>query len=228
MPTGWAGVAEVEVTWTVSGGTAPYSLEIDGERRDAFGPYEGARGTAAVSCALAFADSFIHESGRGRLSRRFTEEPTVDSGWKTIEVTAQDADGNTGVGAVDIYVILTNADYSHRLLAGETYRVHGWYLTIPAGRDMWLDSYEESDCKVSQEQLEKDPHFCENAFAIGTFEGSQFSYIQLGVASGRERSRSMPKPSSQTREARQAHAELHADFDSLAKSVRDTPLRKGD
>ena len=152
----------------------------------------------------------------------------MDSGWKTIEVTAKDADGKSGVVALDIYVILTDADYSYQLLAGETYRVHGWYLTIPAGRDMWIDFYEESDCKVSQEQLEKDPHFCENAFAIGTFEGSQFSYIQLGVASGWERSRSILDPSSQTREASQAQAELHADFDSLAESVRETPLRKGD
>ena len=49
VPTGWAGVAEVEVTWTVIAGTAPYTLEIDGEMRDASGAYEGAGGTASVS-----------------------------------------------------------------------------------------------------------------------------------------------------------------------------------
>ena len=133
----WAGVAEVEVSWSVSGGAAPYTLMIDGETRDASGDYRGAKGTAWVSCALAFNDSFIHESNRGTLSRRYAEEPTVDSGLKTVEVTALDADGRTGVAKVHVYVVYlpNNADFD-LLRSGQTYRVFGSLITIPLGIDM--------------------------------------------------------------------------------------------
>ena len=142
----WAGVAEVEVSWSVSGGAAPYTLMIDGETRDASGDYRGAKGTAWVSCALAFNDSFIHESYRGTLSRRYAEEPTVDSGLKTVEVTARDADGNIGSASVNVYVVRGGLDSGDVLKRGETYRILGHLVTIPKTHDMIVGGEAQPDC----------------------------------------------------------------------------------
>ena len=142
----WARVAEVEVSWSVSGGAAPYTLMIDGETRDASGDYRGAKGTAWVSCALAFNDSFIHESNRGTLSRRYAEEPTVDSGLKTVEVTARDADGNIGSASVNVYVVRGGLDSGDVLKRGETYRILGHLVTIPKTHDMIVGGEAQPDC----------------------------------------------------------------------------------
>ena len=52
-------MSEIPVEWTVSGGTAPYTLMIDGESEDGSHEYAGASGTASVSCALDIGQTVI-------------------------------------------------------------------------------------------------------------------------------------------------------------------------
>ena len=165
VETGWGGVTEVKVSWMVTGGVAPYTLEIDGERRDAFGVYEGATGTASVTCALAFGETFISEHA-GERSRSFNEEPTVDSGWKSVDATVTDADGSTAQATVDLYVIRTDPEI---LTRGETYRVYGGHLvTAPRSYDIGLASPPEIECAEDvQDQRECEPAFGLMVFADG-------------------------------------------------------------
>jgi len=46
------------VRWQVTGGTPPYELTIDRERRDHAGFYDGPSGLARVSCALGGGETF--------------------------------------------------------------------------------------------------------------------------------------------------------------------------
>lgn len=100
--TGYDDVGETAVTWSVGGGTAPYTLVIDGEKRDAEQTYAGPNGTASVSCAMQLGETFITDDG----SRRHRTEPEVDSGLKTIRATVTDGAGATAEASVDVYVIL--------------------------------------------------------------------------------------------------------------------------
>ena len=130
--TGWDDVSETPVTWAVSGGAPPYALVIDGETRDADQTYAGASGTASVSCALEFGETFIDDNGQGR---RYREEPGVDSGLKTIHATATDGAGATADASVNVYVILELGSSGDVLQSGKTYRVMGTLLTVPEGVD---------------------------------------------------------------------------------------------
>ena len=130
--TGWDDVSETPVTWAVSGGTPPYTLLIDSETRDADQTYAGASGTASVSCALEFGETFIDDNGQGR---RYREEPGVDSGLKTIRATATDSAGATADASVNVYVILAMGSSGDILQSGKTYRVLGTLLTVPESVD---------------------------------------------------------------------------------------------
>ena len=126
---GWSKVGEVAVAWAVNGGTGPYTLVIDSETRDARQTYEGPSGTASVSCALRFSETFITDEGR----RRYRTEPEVDSGLKTIRATVTDGAGETAEASVDVYVILELHDSGDILHSGKTYRALGTLLTVPPG-----------------------------------------------------------------------------------------------
>ncbi len=174
---GYFGIAETDVSWSVSGGTAPYTLEIDGETRDATHSYTGATGTASVSCALDPGETFIDpRDGRGYLS----DPPKVDSGVKTIRATVTDADGATAEAALDIYVILNIGDGGTKLERGKTYRIHGFLMTIPDGVDMEIGGYEESDCTGDD---------CEDAFEIFASGDGYRASLWIGARTGKARSR---------------------------------------
>ena len=128
---GWSKVGEVAVVWAVDGGAGPYTLVIDGETRDADKTYEGPSGTASVSCALQFGETFITDEGR----RRYRTEPEVDSGLKTIRATVTNAAGATAEAVVDVYVILALGTSGDILQGGKTYRVMGTLLTVPDAVD---------------------------------------------------------------------------------------------
>ena len=133
---GWANIAEIPVRWEVTGGTDPYTLVIDNEKRDGVGAYEDATGTASVSCApnpgaVSYEDYDQH--------RWYHTNPEVDSGPKTIRATVKDARGATAHALATVYVVLQVRGPRHsdgtgiRLLGGKTYRVEGALYTVPRG-----------------------------------------------------------------------------------------------
>ena len=142
---GWTGVNEVRVTWTASGGAAPYTLQIDGEPRDVAGAYAGATGTASVSCALRSSGVFFPHP-LDEEHRRYRTGPEVDSGLKTIRATVTDGSGATAEASIAVYVILSVGGSGDILQSGETYRVLGTLLTVPEGVDhLILGGMVESD-----------------------------------------------------------------------------------
>ena len=140
--TGYDDVGETAVTWSVGGGTAPYTLVIDGEKRDAEQTYAGPSGTASVSCAMQLGETFITDDG----SRRHRTEPEVDSGLKTIRATVTDGAGATAEASVDVYVILELPGSGSILERGKTYRVFGRLITAPTTHDVQVGSVVEADC----------------------------------------------------------------------------------
>ena len=140
--TGYDDVGETAVTWSVGGGTAPYTLVIDGEKRDAEQTYAGPSGTASVSCAMQLGETFITDDG----SRRHRTEPEVDSGLKTIRATVTDGAGATAEASVDVYVILELPGSGSILERGKTYRVFGRLITAPTSHDVQVGGTEEADC----------------------------------------------------------------------------------
>ncbi len=138
---GWFRVAEVDVAWTISGGTEPYRITIDGETRDPAHDYVGASGTASVSCAMTSgAEAFIDIAERG-----YKEQPEVDSGVKTIAATVTDATGATAEASVDVYVILELGSGGDRLEAGKTYRLFGEIISVPTGIELEIGALVASD-----------------------------------------------------------------------------------
>ena len=128
---GWDDVSETPVTWAVSGGMPPYILTIDGETRDAEQTYAGPSGTASVSCALSFGETFINDED----GRNYRTQPEVDSGLKTIRATVTDSVGATADASVNVYVILELGSSGDVLQSGKTYRVLGTLLTVPESAD---------------------------------------------------------------------------------------------
>ena len=170
---GWANVAEIPVRWEVTGGTGPYTLVIDNEPRDGFGPYEGASGTASVSCApnpgkVTYNDYDQH--------RWYQANPEIDSGPKTIRATVTDAKGVTAEASVGIYVILNvTADLylgpdgtpvHHRFNKGRTYRINGFLMTFPS------DAFSSSST--------------EDSFTIKFFLDGHRGSIHIGDSTGSE------------------------------------------
>ena len=140
--TGWADVAETPITWGVTGGTAPYTLVIDGETRDAEQSYAGPSGTASVSCAMSLGETFIE----GEEGRRYHTQPEVDSGLKTIHATVTDGTGATASASAQVYVILAVGSSGDILQRGQTYRVLGTLLTVPEEIDyLALGGFIESE-----------------------------------------------------------------------------------
>ena len=128
---GWDDVSETPVTWAVFGGAPPYTLTIDGETRDAEQTYAGPSGTASVSCALSFGETFINDED----GRNYRTQPEVDSGLKTIRATVTDSAGATADASVNVYVILELGSSGDVLQSGKTYRVLGTLLTVPESVD---------------------------------------------------------------------------------------------
>ena len=128
---GWDDVSETPVTWAVFGGAPPYMLTIDGETRDAEQTYAGPSGTASVSCALSFGETFINDED----GRNYRTQPEVDSGLKTIRATVTDSVGATADASVNVYVILELGSSGDVLQSGKTYRVLGTLLTVPESVD---------------------------------------------------------------------------------------------
>ncbi|MCY4620104.1 MAG: hypothetical protein OXD50_16350 [Chloroflexi bacterium] len=175
---GLYGVAETPVQWSVTGGTAPFTLVIDGEARDARHEYKGRRGTASVSCALETGDVYFGPDTPGREVRRYRGAAVVDSGLKTIRAVVTDGEGRTAETSIDVYVIRTDPEILRR---GQTYRVWGDLLvTAPSSYDVALGSPLEIEC---EERDDPDPYYCEPSFGLDLLPDGHHGDWTTAVAS---------------------------------------------
>ena len=179
---GWDNVSETPVTWAVSGGTPPYTLTIDGETRDEKQTYAGASGTASVSCALEFGETFIHDNEQ---RRNYRTQPEVDSGLKTIRATATDSAGATADASVNVHVILKLPGSGSILERGKTYRVFGHLITAPADYDVRVGSVTEPNCSEAPPEEPCGPEF--RLHLVGTN-----AYLSLFMDNGAEGIRRYP------------------------------------
>ncbi len=126
---------ELEVTWQVSGGAAPYSVVVDGVR------YSDASGVATVLCGIWQLDQ-------------------VESGVTVIQAHVTDAEGASAGAVAYVYAIrVIRADHIQNvrgvsLTAGHTYRVHGLLLTVPEGFGLGVGDYLTADCALDDEQCD--------------------------------------------------------------------------
>ena len=223
LSAGWYGFAETPVRWTVTGGSAPYTLEIDGESRDGFGSYEGASGTASVSCALTPGEVIYKDYDQ---ERRYRTKPVVDSGRKAIRATVTDADGNTADASIEIYAILRIEGGVVSLSGGKTYSIKGTLITVPDGLEatyggrIHLDcSAEATNCEDQYLVLLRGPGYRGELY-IGADTGTHGSRVRIGDIYGRDLG-----PSGQADAV--TEAEIQANLDRLGASVGQQP-RIGD
>ena len=173
---GWSGGGDTTVTWVVSGGTAPYTLEIDGLQEDGAGKYEGATGTASVSYALQFETPTLDEDGFG--IRYYPKQPVVDSGTKTIMAVVTDASGRTAKASVRTYAVLAvEPGLGTVMRGGETYRMLGMALTIPDGMTMIAEGVLIVMCAP-------DATICEDSLALTGYGVGYRVLLGLGTESG--------------------------------------------
>lgn len=212
---GYGRIAETDVRWTVTGGTAPYLLMIDNEPRDGRGVYEGASGVASVSCAPKPGEVLYDDYEE---KRRYREDPMIDSGPKTIRAVVTDAAGATATASIGIYVILQASDSDTPLTAGETYRLNGTLFTIPDGVEARIGGYEES-------------HGGETIFDIVFYLDGHKGIVGFGVNSGTQiGNRLIGRLSSATAaisgqaEQDDPEAALDSLFDELVDSVGQPPV----
>ena len=218
---GYGGVAEFELQWSVDGGTGPYTLEIDGESRDARRDYAGRVGTASLGCLVDPGETLIHTPAAGwgdppeRLYRK-DPEPSIDSGLKTIRATVTDATGATADASVDVYVILAVNGSGDLMQAGKTYRVFGLLVTIPEGVDAEVGVVDQ-------------PEGGESAVHIPFRREGYRAWVVIGLNTGKELNRVVQRLTGNEAQgasgefAEAIEARLHAQMDALVKSVGQIP-----
>ena len=222
---GWRDPQYTPVEWAVTGGTPPYELTLDGERRDGFGPYEGADGWALVSCALEIGETFFRvidtHSEIEYLQRWHRTEPRVDSGWKTIRATVTDATGASVAASVEIYVVLDVGERTGRILrSGETYRVAGLLLTVPKGFDFEIGGSDSSGPNLHLLISGVDYH---SFIVFNTKTGGEYwrSLPNVPVLTPAERAEQKARAAA-SGESYKEHA-VNAAYDQLLDSVGDPP-----
>ena len=173
---GWPGREETAVVWSVSGGIAPYTLEIDGLSRDAAGSYAGATGTASVSCVISFAEPTINED----LEMRFyPSQPVAQSGTKTIRAVVTDAGGVTAEASVGIYVTLVVERGDTTVMRGGlTYRLLGRLYTVPQDMSVALTGGELIPFCLP------DATNCEGSLSMAACGAGYRAPLTLGMESG--------------------------------------------
>ena len=196
----------------MSGGAAPYTLQIDGEGRDAAGAYAGASGTASVSCALRSSGVFFPHP-LDEEHRRYRTEPEVDSGLKAIRAVVTDGSGATAEASVEVYVILELGGSGSILERGKTYRVFGLLLTAPESYDVEVGSTSEPEC-------DDPPPGTRCAAAFRLWLVGTGAHLALYASDGGGGERRYPRSAARGAAGREA---IDAAFDSLFDSVNRQP-----
>lgn len=132
----------VPIAWSVSGGSPPYEILINGEL------FNQSSGEVDVAC------------GRRRTDYGFRR---VTSGITTVQATVTDAAGRSTSALHDLYglrVIRSQEGGPSWLAGGETFRLHGLLLTLPDAWSPTLGQYLSADCSVPAEN-------CGDRFQLG-------------------------------------------------------------
>ncbi|MCY4618264.1 MAG: hypothetical protein OXD50_06890, partial [Chloroflexi bacterium] len=126
----------ISVEWRVSGGVAPYQIEIGNDR------FEGKSGALSVPC--------------GNPS---TDRTGIESQLMAVQAIVTDAGEDRASGVVSTYVIAAGRFADDRLRAGWTHRVQGLLMTIPVGFEFDVDSFGATfvDCEPEEEEEEEEP-----------------------------------------------------------------------
>lgn len=197
----WDSVEALEVGWSAAGGDGAYLVTIGGET------YEGASGSAWLRCA---------------------PEDELEAGWGDMAVTASVIDGSGAVAEAFARVqVLLAAPDGGLLVAGETYFIKGWHVTIPHEFDMMVGDYEETICAPAGDGEDAAP-VCENAFSLGVQTERYYAWLSIGEQSGAEGGRQIWLTDEDAAEAMELHDEVHLAFDRLLASLERAPQEGGE
>lgn len=185
----WDSVGVMEVQWTAAGGDGAYSVTIGGET------YESASGAAWLRCAAHDEP----EAGRSRMT-----------------VTAEVIDGSGEIAEASASVQVLSAGGGGLLLvAGETFLIKGWLVTIPYEFDMMLGDYEETICPPA----DGGEPVCESAFGLAVHTERYYAWLSIGEQSGAEGGRQIWLTDEDAPEAMALRDEVHMAFDRLIESL---------
>ncbi|MXX30949.1 MAG: hypothetical protein F4Y69_11200 [Chloroflexi bacterium] len=121
-------VGSVQVSWSISGGAAPYELVFNGQ------PLTGANGHVNVPCGPTAID--VRSNSR-------------TPGIVTLQASVSDANGDLAVALHDLHIVQViheRGTFPFGLKGPATYRVHGHLLTIPDGHGLELGRYISAGC----------------------------------------------------------------------------------
>lgn len=186
----WDSVGTMEVQWTAAGGDGAYAVTIGGET------YEGASGAAWLRCAA---------------------DDELEAGWGRMTVAAAVSDGSGGVAEASASVqVLSAGGGGPLLVAGETFLIKGWLVTIPYEFDMMLGDYEETICPPADGGGEP---VCESAFGLAVHTERYYAWLSIGEQSGAEGGRQIWLTDEHAPEAMALRDEVHLAFDRLIESL---------
>ena len=122
-------ISTIPLTWQISGGTAPYELEVQGQSLLTNGVEPG---TTQVYCTQELSDLELFDPN---WSFMLANPSVVNPGALTFEATVTDADGLSTTAAAATYVVLDcerHCDFDV-FPPGYTYLILGHLMTIPDG-----------------------------------------------------------------------------------------------
>ena len=229
-----ADISTAELEWSISGGTAPYEVSVQGQTL-----LTGPTGSTLVYCAESLPyDELDFTQSRDEYERtELDDHPVVNPGPMTFEATVQDAGGLSATATADTYII-PDCDIECKYdvyPTGHTFRIQGRLITIPAGLRIsaqsfgyFSDACEEPSTiscqpKFGLELLDDDPH--NNAvILIGLATGDYFGYL---TPSGYWNPISDGSVAGSSAEEDAKHP-LHDKFAQLGASIDRSPLDTGD
>ena len=126
------GIDTVELVWTITGGTEPYEVSVQGQTL-----LSGPTGSTLVYCAesLPYGELDFGLSRDDYDRTELDDPPEVNPGPITFEATVKDADGQKAKAKVRTYVVVNCDDYCDYevLPEGYTVRLFGTLMPIPKG-----------------------------------------------------------------------------------------------
>lgn len=195
----WDSVGTIEVAWTAAGGDGAYTVTIGQET------YEGASGAAWLRCA---------------------SDGELVAGWGEMTVAAAVTDGSGASAKASASVeVLSAGGGGLLLIAGETFLIKGWLITVPHEFDMMLGDYEETICPPADDDGEP---VCEPAFGLAVQTERYYAWLSIGEQSGAEGGRQIWLTDEDAPEAMALRDELHLAFDRLIASLARPAPQEGE